>query len=232
MLLLALASLATRAADKPDTAPQADEDRRLHVLPWRAETATPAPPEVDEALRLALAHLQSTAGRSASPGADALRLIDQQRLRGGARLLRFAAEREGIEIFGERISLLLDAQGRVRASSGGGRGAARVASDARVWRLRLEDAAAAALAPWGFEPASLRDAWTDAARARAQTPYRQLQLAVLLRRAASGATLSGPVRGAPVWYRHRGPLRPAWYVETQVLPAPGPRASRLQASLI
>lgn len=231
-LLLALASLATAAIDKPDTATQADEDRRLHVLPWRADTATPAPPDADAALRLARAHLQSTAARSASPGADALRLIDQQRLRGGAHLLRFAPEREGVEIFGERISLLLDAQGRVRASSGGGRGATLVASDARVWRLGLEDAAAAALLPWGFDPTNLRGAWTDDARARAPSPYRQLQLAVLFSRAATGATLTEPVRGAPVWYRHRGQLRPGWYVETRVLPAQGPRTSRLQASLI
>lgn len=232
-LALALSSMCGPVAvAKPDEAPQADEDRRLHVLPWGELSVTRAPPDANEALRLALAHLQSDAARSAAPGADALRLIDQQTLLSGARLLRFAAEREGIEIFGERISLLLDAQGRVRASSGGGRGADAVASEARAWRLPLEEAAAVALAPWGFDAASLRGAWTAMPKATSTSPYRELQLATLLSRSANGAELAAPVRGVPVWHRHRGQLRPAWYVETQVLPAQGPRASRLQASLV
>lgn len=236
LLTLAIAQArASEQAAKPDDSPQALEDLRLHVLPWRPDAALLTPLTTAAATRIAHDHLHSPEARSTAPGADTLRLIDQQRLFSGARLLRFAPFREDIEVFGERIAVLLDAEGRVRASSGGGRGQAHPSGTMPPHlHLSAEQAAAHALLPWGFDVASLRGAWVDASNGPRPTQgsYQRLQLALMLRRSATGAQLSAPIRMKPVWHRRAGLLRPAWYVETAVLPARGPAQTQHHASVV
>lgn len=234
MLALAQARLPEPAV-KPDDSPQAPEDLRLHLVPWRSDAALRAPLTPSTALQVARDHLHSPEARTAAPGADTLQLIDQQRVFSGARLLRFAPFREGVEVFGERIAVLLDAEGRVRASSGGGRGQASPSGmQPPHWHLGAEEAAAHALLPWGFDLASLQGAWADASLGirPAQGSYRHLQLAQMLRRSATGAELSASIRTKPVWHRRAGQLRPAWYVETAVLPAQGPAQTQHHASVV
>lgn len=223
----ATAASAATSASKPDIAVQADADLRLQALPWRVDQRSAAPTSAEAATSIALGFLESSAAITAVPGADQLRRIDAQRLRSGAWLLRFAPYRDGIEIFGERVSLLIDAEGRVRASSGGGRGQDWPAGTPRPeWRIDAGDAAAQALTPWGFELANLRGAWSESASRRAAgDPFRRIEPALMLRRSSNGAELADAVRLKPVWYRSGGLLRPAWYVETAVLPAQGPASS-------
>ncbi len=223
---------ATDVTNKAEAQPQADEDRRLHWVPWRSERAPRGPVDASAALGIARDFLQSPAALTAAPGAEELRPLDQQRLHSGAWLVRFSPYRQGIEVFGERVTVLLDAEGRVRGSAGGGRGQAQGA-DAADWALDADEAASRALTPWGFEPAGLNGAWKPVTEpGRSSGAYQRLELAVMLRRAGSGAEIAGPVRAKPVWYRRSGLLHPAWYVETAVLPAQGPLRNQHFASVV
>jgi hypothetical protein len=227
LTVLGLQQALAGALPKAETLAQGIEDRRLHLLPWLADSQARAPLDDADAVRAALRFLQSAEAVTAAPGADALHLIDKQRLRSGAQLLRFAPFRDGIALFGEGITVLLDAEGRARASSGGGRGQDwPVGLRAPGWTLQAGDAAAQALTPWGFDPASLRGAWAEPVSRRATgDAFRRIEPALMLRRSASGAELAEPVRLKPIWYRRGGLLQPAWYVETAVLPAQGPASS-------
>lgn len=185
-------------------------------------------------MRIALDFLRSPHAVTAVPGADELRALDRQRLHSGAWLLRFAPYRQGVEVFGERVSVLLDAEGRVRGSAGGGRGGSTLPrAQPSNWTLQASEAASIALAPWGFEPANLIGAWQPVVEpGRDRGAYQRLDLARMLRRAASGAELAEPARAKAVWFRHRGQLQPAWYVETAAVPAQGPLRSQHHASII
>lgn len=230
----ATAASAATSASKPDIAVQADADLRLQALPWRVDQRSVAPASAEAATSIALGFLGSSAAITAVPDADQLQRIDAQRLRSGAWLLRFAPFRDGIEIFGERVSLLIDAEGRVRASTGGGRGGSGdLSGTPATWTLRASEAAARALEPWGFDPAQLSGAWQPVAEpGRGRGAFQRLELALMLRRGPSGAELTEPARTKPVWFRHRGQLRPAWYVETAVRPAQGPLRSEHHAAIV
>jgi uncharacterized repeat protein (TIGR01451 family) len=143
-------------------------------------------------------------------GVDTLELRDQQSLRGGAHLVRFTPRHQGVEIFHETETVLLDAAGNVRAVSGNFGGAdAEVAAPngARGFRLDARDAVALALSAWGPAPATIAGALAPRA---ASGPYTGFSY-------PAGAPLrTSGLRAKKVWFRLPQGLVPAWYVETQV----------------
>jgi large repetitive protein len=145
-----------------------------------------------------------------APEADALELRDRQRLRSGAELLRFRVRRQDVEIFGEGLALLFDAQGRARALSGGARGGDGTPPAGR-WRLDARAAAAAALADYGFDAPSLA---SNLLPSRQAGPYTQLRAPALFSRSRAGWWIEGEPRARRLWLRRAGSLRPVWYVET------------------
>lgn len=199
---------------------------RLRALPRQQGSKAAAGPPLSTA-RALLHGEDSLHAFAASPGADDYRLLEISRLRGGAHLLRFAAEREGIEIFREGVSVLLDADGWPRALSGGGSGPALTAQ-----AKRSLDAAAAvgrALEDYGFPPQATRSSLRhESTRGR----YRRYALPLLLNTSAEGAEVPLPARVKPVWFRLRGELRSAWYVETRVIPTQGPRSLEYYAHVV
>jgi hypothetical protein len=213
---------------------QPEHSARLRLLPWSASTAASTTAAAMPPLQRARELLQSPQAPARSPGAQQLRLRDLQRMPGGAHLLRFVPERAGVEIFGEQINLLLDADGHARAVSGGGSGdAASNVRAASLWSLDAGDAASAALADYGYIAGNLKGAWQiEPDPAGLRGPYLRLQLPSLLTRSISGAGLHSGPRLKRVWFRRAGTLRPAWYVETAVVPAHGPARTEHYAHVI
>ncbi|WP_395791339.1 M36 family metallopeptidase [Aquimonas sp.] len=222
------AKLATTAAAQSEHSP------RLRLLPWTASTPVASATAAINPLQRARELLQSPSAPARSVGAQQLRLHDLQRLPGGAHLLRFVPERAGVEIFGERINLLLDADGHARAVSGGGSGdAASNLRAASSWALDAGSAASAALSDYGFVAGNLKGAWQiEADPTGLRGPYLRLQLPALLTRSATGAELHAGPRLKRVWFRRAGTLRPAWYVETAVVPSHGPVRAEHYAQVI
>lgn len=221
----------TAAARRVDVEPAPALDQANLWLPWRTLTSGGAGPlTLQHALARARGLLAAPDSPASAPGADTLRLLDSQRLRSGAWLLRFEPLRDGIPIHGERIAVLLDAEGRPRLASGGGRGSGEVgaAPAARAWRLDAEAAAGAALGRYGFDGTGLRGAW-QALETTAPTgsDRQRLRLAPMLSRSRTGSELLQPPRLWRVWVRERGQLRPAWRVETAVQQAGAPTAEHL-----
>jgi hypothetical protein len=208
----------TAAAAKLDnlSAPSAEASARLQWLGWQASSGLPA--SSAGASSIARRLLSGPQPLAKSAGASGLSLLDTQALRGGASIVRFSPSLDGLPVFDEVISLLIDADGRPRALSardGGGSAATPVKQAA--WRLQAADAASVALADYGFDRASLRGAWTALADpGRRLGPFQQLSLPSLLSTSAGAAALQAPVRARPLWFRLRSVLRPAWYVETAV----------------
>lgn len=206
---------------------QAEAAPRLRVLapPLDSTKSTAYPLQTARAV---VTGLHPSHPGSASPGADDFRFIELSRLRGGATLLRFAAEREGIEIFREAVTVLIDATGHPRAVSGGGQGSA---SAGAPMKATLDSAAAVAhaLQAYGFPLTSTHAALRHQ---RSRERFRSYALPPLLSTSATGAEASLPARVKPVWFRLRGQLRSAWYVETRVVPAQGPRSPEYYAHVL
>jgi hypothetical protein len=152
---------------------------------------------------------------------DAAPLHHMQSLGAGARLVRLSNQRDGIEVFREQATVLLDAQGQATAIGGylGSTALAPVlpsAGNAGAARLGPADAAARALRDFDFLPgvASKLQRITAAGPANAAAYQRwTLPDGVV---GADGARLLQPVRTKPVWFRMPQGLVGAFYVELQV----------------
>ena len=148
---------------------------------------------------------------------DAAPVHHVQTLPGGARLVRLTNQRDGIEVFREQATVLLDAQSQATAIGGYLSGTApapastlKAAPSQPLWAV---DAVARALQDWDFDP-------TVAQQLQAQPrdgagPYQWWTLPQGVQ-GAQGATLSHPARSKPVWFRLPQGLVPAHYVEVQV----------------
>lgn len=152
---------------------------------------------------------------------DAAPLHHVQSLGAGARLVRLANQRDGIEVFREQATVLLDAQGQATAIGGylGSTALAPLlpsAENAQGARLGPADAVARALRDFDFLPdvASQLQRITAAGPANAAAYQRwALPEGVV---GADGARLLQPVRTKPVWFRMPQGLVGAFYVELQV----------------
>jgi hypothetical protein len=143
---------------------------------------------------------------------DRLEVFDTQVMPNGAQLVRFEHRIDGVEVFRERISTLVDGGGNLAAAGG-----FFVGGDAPRNVARRHDARAAlavALRDYGFDAAQV----TRLAR-EAGTQGDYLRLGVD-EASAEGAVMAMPARVKPVWFRDARGLQPAWYVETQVADAP------------
>lgn len=186
---------------------------RLRLLAWDAQARAAVGSDT------VLSALSGELQRVLPPETDGLRLQHRQRLRSGAEVLGYRAERAGREIFGERITVLLDANGRPRAVSGGALGGSTSRQHAQdplpTWRIDASAAAGAALMPYGFDPETVA---RNAIRLPQKGEFAPLRMPPMFAREASGATLGPLLRARPIWLRQAGRLQPAWYVETSVQP--------------
>lgn len=143
---------------------------------------------------------------------DALPRYDLQRLPGGSALVRFRNRIDGVDVFREQVSVLLDGEGSLVAVGGFVMGAPSGGpKNARAFTLSPEQAVATALADFAFSPAiakSLRQAGNA-------NGYVQVELPA---GAASddGSALAQPARVKRVWFRLGSELVGAHYVEVQV----------------
>lgn len=173
----------------------------------RAANADPAGAARDELK--ALASLYGITTREA----DAAVLHHVQSLPGGARLVRLTGQRDGIEIFREQATVLLDAQARATAI-GGYLGSTALAPSLHkavpVRSLEASGALARALQDYGF-PLEVEQQLQPAA---AQGAYQWWTLPAGVA-GEGGATLAS-ARTKPVWFRLPEGLVAATYVEVRV----------------
>ena len=149
---------------------------------------------------------------------EAAPLHDVQVLPNGGKLVRLAHQKDGIEIFREYATVLLDAQSRATAVGGYlGSTAAAPTTKATVGRLDAVDAVARALEDWGFDPGlaqRLRKEHHPERAASGAYSWWNLPPGEV---GSHGATLVQPARTKPVWFRLPQGLVRASYVEVRVL---------------
>ncbi len=170
---------------------------------------------------------------------DAAPMHHVDALPGGAALVKFTNQREGIEVFRESAAVLLGAAGQVVAIGGylGPTAAPPVQQKAArsPFALAPEEAVARALGDYGFstsiafELAPVAPRAVDAA-ALAAAGYRHFALASG-RTSPDGSSMVVPARAKPVWFRMPGGLVGAYYVELQMADA-GARGSDYYAYVI
>jgi hypothetical protein len=207
---------------RADTAVQVDPRQGVPTFLWGADAtralalqgrATSLKAGLDDAAR-ARAHLADLASLYKITPAEvaALRVANLQRMGNGDALVRLGGRVEGIEVFREQATVLLDRDGNLIAIGGFVAGApegVRRAADA--YALTLADALAVALGDFDF-PRSVAKRFALAA---ADGGYTRLSLpadAV----AGHASTLAAPARGKRVWFREGAVLVPAYYIEVQV----------------
>ncbi len=146
---------------------------------------------------------------------DAAPLHHVQSLPNGASLVRLTNQRDGIEVFREQATVLLDARSQATAIGGylGSTTLAPTAQAARAAAWDMADAVGRVLQDWGFDPTvsqQLQQAAhpTDAGPG----PYQWWALRAGIV-GAQGATLVQPARAKPVWFRLPQGLVSAYYVE-------------------
>jgi len=149
---------------------------------------------------------------------DAAEARHVQTLPGGARLVRLTQQRDGIEVFREQATVLLNAQSQATAIGGylAGTATVPVAKAAPAMRLDAPGALARVLQDWGFAPGvdqQLREAAPPVQRAASPYQWWSLPEGVA---GADGATLLRPARTKPVWFRLPQGLVAAYYVEVLV----------------
>ncbi len=144
--------------------------------------------------------------------ATALKLHKIDTQRGGARLVQFKAQLQGIQIFREDLALLLDRDQRLVAMRGPlPDTSAAQAKSLPAFRLSAAEAIAAALKSYDF-PAEVAGKLRPGVLNGA---YQHFELPAKLS-SASGAVAAGEQRARRVYYRTSAGLQPAWYVETQI----------------
>ncbi|MBF5002635.1 IPTL-CTERM sorting domain-containing protein [Diaphorobacter caeni] len=157
--------------------------------------------------------------------ADAAPVLQQQTLANGGRLVRFGNQRDGIPVFREHATVLLDAQSQA-LNVGGFVGGTRVAAAPKTARA---DGVAASLTPAMAVQVALGDFDFPADTATrlveraagggdASDEYRWLSLPAD-QRGAQGGVLEQPARYRAVWFRMPQGLVPAYYLELRVLEA-------------
>ena len=178
-------------------------------------------------------HLKNVADlfRLTAAEIDAAPLQYAEPLYQGAQLVKFGNQRDGIEVFRESATVMMNANLQVLAISGqlgstmAGSGLAAIAqksaqsnpvlkSSASMFRLSMADAVACALADYGFAPGAA-SAITVAAKTASDMPYQFLSMPANVT-GSDGARLAEPARVKPVWYRLTEGLTPAYYIELQV----------------
>ncbi len=190
---------------------------------WAGENATPQLRGSDAASpeAAARAHLKAIAGayKLTASDIDGLMPVNTSVLKQGSKIVQLQNVVEGIEVFRERVAVLIDAQSRLVSvggliSSDGGAGAAMRAPGglAAMFRLSAADATARALADYGFEASAA----AQSSVTEGEGGYQR----VALPKTAAGASLSAPARVKPVWFRLGTGLTPAYYVEVEVAETP------------
>ena len=178
-----------------------------------------------DAAKLARDELKSVAGIYGVSNAevDAAPLLSHQTLSNGASLVRLGNQRDGVPVFREQASVLLNAQGVALNIGGflGGTALVAKAKSAKVATLKsIVLAAQVALQDFEFPPsvgALLYEPKTLTA-VDTSSGYRWLALPDSTR-GARGATLTSPIRFREVWFRMPEGLVAAVYLELRVLEA-------------
>ncbi|MEO5701884.1 MAG: M36 family metallopeptidase [Casimicrobiaceae bacterium] len=168
-----------------------------------------------EPAAVARAHLRDLADayRFTEADIDTLPVHEVQRLGDGGAIVRFRNTAAGIEIFRERVNVLLDRGGGLVAIGGAAMGAADTPSKSAPTASRIapSKAAAAALVDYGVDP----DVAVRLRREAVRDGYDLLTLPPGLV-GRDGMTLAEAVRVRPIWYRLGTALVPAHYVELQM----------------
>ncbi len=178
----------------------------------------------------ARAHLKSVAALYGATAADinAATLHHVEPLYNGAQMAKFMQSVNGVEIFRETATVLMNADQQVLAINGYLASTADVPARATAFKLSAAQAVASAMADYGFTPqiaatmtqrVSLGQAPTlvlDAEVMGGQTdPYQYYQVPGYIT-GADGAGMSEPARVKPVWFRLPQGLVAAYYVELQM----------------
>jgi hypothetical protein len=147
-------------------------------------------------------------------GVDELKLIDTQRLKNGAALVRFANEISGIEVFRDRVSVLVNADGGLNSIGGfvSGSGSRNVDTTA---------ATSFVLTPEQMLEVMLQQVdilieeqeWAGIQTALAQGNYNEYTVPKVQ---GQSRYLVEPARIKPVWFRLPSGLIPAYYGEVQL----------------
>lgn len=139
-------------------------------------------------------------------------------LQGGAQLVRFANQRDGIEIFREQATVLLNAQSEALNIGGylGSTQAAKTTKSALASKLSATEAVAIALRDFDF-PASVASQLFEPTDSRVNA-VGQFHWLTLPQGTSGdrGGTLESPVRYRPTWFRLPEGLVPAFYLELRV----------------
>ena len=183
-------------------------------------------------------HLKSVAnlyGASASD-IDAAVLHHVEPLYNGAQLVKFTAAVDGVEIFRESATVLVDSNmqplainGYLGATPAGGSSSASLSASAPAapaFRLTPQQAIAAALVDYGYAPsisgsvARLTQNGKSVALkagnpADLANPYNYFTLPADIT-GADGARMTEPARVKPVWFRLPTGLVPGYYIELQM----------------
>lgn len=149
---------------------------------------------------------------------DAAPLHHVQTLPGGASLVRLTNQRDGIEVFRDQATVLLNAQSQATAIGGylGSTAPAPVLKAAPATGLGAADAVARALQDYGFDAGVALQLQMAAPPTPGDTgPYQWWALPEGVS-GAEGATLLQPARLKPVWFRLPQGLVSAYYVELRV----------------
>ncbi|UXI69696.1 M36 family metallopeptidase [Tahibacter amnicola] len=143
---------------------------------------------------------------------DALHVQDLQRMPNGAALVQFAHHINGVEVFRERTSVLINADGALNSIGGvlSGAGTLRHGRTDSLFRRSAQQAVAGVLAGYGFADADLM-AQLDRTEDRDGYTFFTLDA-----EGRDGARLVAPARARPVFFRTAAGLEAAYYVEADV----------------
>lgn len=221
------AATATAAQVLPAGVQNISREERLGV-PTFVQLQPAALPHTQAQARAAAADPASTARSQLKALADLYGLTPQevdaaplhhvQTLPNGASLVRLTNQRDGIEVFREQATVLLNAQSQATAIGGylGSTVPALRTQSARSVGLGMPEAIGVALQDWGFGAAvaqQLRQ--TTQSTPTDPGPYQWWTLPAGST-GAQGATLVEAVRAKPVWFRLPQGLVSAYYLEVLV----------------
>lgn len=210
-----------KAAALPVNVQQLSREERLglptfvQLRPFTQAKAAPGyPADAARAQLKALAPLYGLTPQEV----DAAPLHHVQTLPNGASLVRLTNQRDGIEVFRDQATVLLNAQSQATAIGGylGSTSPAPVTKAAPATRLGAADAVARVLQDYGFDASVAQQMQRAAPPTPGDTgPYQWWALPAGVS-GAEGATLQQPARVKPVWFRLPQGLVSAYYVEVRV----------------
>ena len=210
-----------KAAALPVNVQQLSREERLDLptfVQLRPSTqAKAAPGHPADAARAQLKALAPLYGLTPQE-VDAAPLHHVQTLPNGASLVRLTNQRDGIEVFRDQATVLLNAQSQATAIGGylGSTAPAPLTKAAPATRLGAADAVARVLQDYGFDASVAQQMQRAAPPTPGDTgPYQWWALPAGVS-GAEGATLQQPARVKPVWFRLPQGLVSAYYVEVQV----------------